>query len=489
MRLQIHVLIAFFIVLASVGLVDETATNPDHWTHQFSTKQTMLLIAGSILIFFAIIRFLVQRLLLRLNRCGWQDRSAMRLPGKCDLIIQYFLLALFGAQLTYGGWCKLIYLDWNLKQSILLWEILLLMPFLLMMVMKWFLFYPINHFIRTHVVAEQLTDGIAARPVWSRAQYLTFQIRNSLLIVLLPLLLILSFRDISDWVVSNGLAGRDISQNLQESANAIIILIFFLVAPLFLRFIWSTRSLPTGPLREKLEKFCRRLNLKYRDILVWNTYSAVSNAAVMGLIAPVRYVMLSDALIENMPDEQIEAVFGHETGHVKHHHILFLLLFIMGSGSLVVLLSELLAIALEKPILQNAISQGLSHWIFYGTSLLLALGWLSLFGWVSRRFEWQADLYAAQVLDQHDNNNQLGLHGANIVGAALERVTILNGISPYARSWRHSSIANRIARLRHLATQTGAVPKSQRTVTITKTAIILAIIIAITGWYTLPIPT
>lgn len=492
--MQIQVLIAFFVVLISVGLVEETVVTPDHWLGLLSAKQTLLLLVGSILIFTALVRGLSRWLLARLNRLGWQNRSAMRLPAKCDLLIQVLLLLLFATQLTIGGWCKLLYLDWNLQNSILLWEVGLLAPFLVMMIFKWACFYPINHFIRTHMVADQIVDGVAARPVWTLGQYLTFQIRNGLLIVLAPLLVILSFRDLADWVVARWFADRNISPDVQESVYAVVVITIFFFAPLFLRYIWSTRSLPPGPLRERLSSFCERLNLRYRDILLWNTYSAVSNAAVMGLLAPVRYVLLSDALIENMSDEQIEAVFGHETGHVKHHHILFLLLFVLGFGSLMILLSEILAMVLEWPAVQNYFSQIVSHSIFYGGSFLLAMGWLVLFGWVSRRFEWQADAYAALVVDRQDGEGQtektldlsptrLGLHGASIVGSALERIAVLNGMSVYSRSWRHSSIANRVGLLRHLATEAGALAKFQRLVIFIKWVIVLMIGITVTGWW------
>ena len=35
----------------------------------------------------------------------------------------------------------------------------------------------------------------------------------------------------------------------------------------------------------------------------------------------VRYILLSDLLLERMDDEQIEAVFAHEVGHVVHRHM------------------------------------------------------------------------------------------------------------------------------------------------------------------------
>ena len=113
----------------------------------------------------------------------------------------------------------------------------------------------------------------------------------------------------------------------------------------------------------------------------------MANAAVMGLIPPVRYVLLSDSLIEGMPDQQIEAVFGHEAGHVKHHHIAYLVMFVLGSGSLVLLFME---IGLQSFDMLSDSGFRLAHmgrWLAYPWSAALVIGWFVLFGWVSRRFE------------------------------------------------------------------------------------------------------
>ena len=67
--------------------------------------------------------------------------------------------------------------------------------------------------------------------------------------------------------------------------------------------------------------------MRYRDILVWRTHSNMGNAAVMGILPHMRYVLLSDLLLETMTDEQIEAVFAHEMGHVVHRHMAWFVLF------------------------------------------------------------------------------------------------------------------------------------------------------------------
>ena len=69
--------------------------------------------------------------------------------------------------------------------------------------------------------------------------------------------------------------------------------------------------------------------MRYRDILVWHTHYNMGNAAVMGVVPQMRYVLLSDLLLERMDDEQIEAVFAHEIGHVVHRHMVWYVIFFL----------------------------------------------------------------------------------------------------------------------------------------------------------------
>src|SRR5262249_44127193 len=105
-----------------------------------------------------------------------------------------------------------------------------------------------------------------------------------------------------------------------------------LLSPVILRYVWSTQRLPDGPLRERFSRTCQRIGLRYREILLWRTHGLAVNAAVMGFIPSLRYILVSDALLQTMTDEEIEAVFGHEAGHVQHWHLHFFALFALLSS-------------------------------------------------------------------------------------------------------------------------------------------------------------
>src|SRR5262249_17869653 len=119
------------------------------------------------------------------------------------------------------------------------------------------------------------------------------------------------------------------------------------------------------------------------------------NAAVMGIFPGTRFVLLSDALLAGMSDREIEAVFGHEAGHVRHRHIQHFLLFAFVGWIAVAGIMEILArdvyvagFAGKTPALAV---QGVG---VVATVVIWGVG----FGWVSRRFERQADLFGARCV-------------------------------------------------------------------------------------------
>jgi STE24 endopeptidase len=169
--------------------------------------------------------------------------------------------------------------------------------------------------------------------------------------------------------------------------------------------------------------------------------------AVTGMLGPLRYVLLTDALLERLPEEQVEAVMAHEVGHVRRRHVPWLAAGLLASIGVPMGLIDL-AIALGWRVPQIA-QLGL-------IAGALALG-LTLFGWISRRFEWQADAFAAQHLSGHRTDGRRD-EGAVVISedavksmsGALEAVASLNHIPRRKFSWRHGSIQRRMENLRAL---------------------------------------
>jgi STE24 endopeptidase len=166
-----------------------------------------------------------------------------------------------------------------------------------------------------------------------------------------------------------------------------------LILPLFNKFT----PLPQGALLERLTALAQRTGFKARAIQVMDgsKRSRHSNAFFIGF-GRFRKIVFFDTLIEQLNDAELEAVLAHEIGHYKKRHIPKMLVW-----SAVMLLAGLYAVAW----LAN------QTWFFAAFGFkpdpaiaLLLFGLLSgvvgfwftpLLHWWSRRYEYEADAFAA----------------------------------------------------------------------------------------------
>jgi STE24 endopeptidase len=363
-------------------------------------------------------------------------------------------------------------------------------PFLLSILLVWIATYPADRAVREIALETYLFRGRPVRPVWPLGRYLVFNLRHQVLFVLIPMLLILAARDLITMFEQplRDLSGHAVLPDLLLGLSAAVVAI---IAPMILRRVWVTQRLPDGPLRDRLLHLCRKLRMRCREILVWHSGGMIVNAAVMGVIAPFRYFLITDAMLEQMEDRRIEAVFGHEAGHVKRHHILFFLLFAFISGCVVMILGY------------HSRGMGrLTYQIVVAiAAVALALKWGVLFGWVSRRFERQADIYGVRTLaasgvpcqiecalhapgvdanpgGRRSGGDPLCQTAAHIFGETLNEVALLNGIPPNARSWRHGSISSRSRTVIRLARDPQATARCERVVYRVKIAILAAALLS-----------
>lgn len=398
-----------------------------------------------------------------------------RLFGRGMTVVLAFLASGHAALLLATAWLDVCRMIPIVGAWLVVPEIIATTPFLLAVILVWVAIYPADRAIREIALETYLFRGRPIRPVWSLAQYLTYNLRHQVLFVLVPLLFVLIARELVEHYEQQlrNTLGIPYGPDLLLGASILLVAVF---APVMLRYIWTTRRLPDGPLRDRLTALCARLKLRYREILVWHSGGMLVNAAVMGLLAPFRYVLITDGMIEQMDDRKIEAVFGHEAGHIKKHHILFFLCFGLISGCLVTVASIRLP-QLERTLYEIAVVVG---------GGLLVFKWGVCFGWVSRNFERQADVYGVRTLaltgavplaataDSPTPNpltGRLSPEAAELFADTLYQVAHLNGIPPEARSWRHGSIASRSRALQSLAQDASAAARFERRIAFIKLAI------------------
>ncbi len=194
--------------------------------------------------------------------------------------------------------------------------------------------------------------------------------------------------------------------------------------------------------------------------------------------------MLSDALIDSLTPHEIAAVFGHEIGHIAHRHLLYFGFFFMGSLGLLSVLVEMVAMAgpwIEPLARLTPWPPAVVSDAVEGIVLLIALGlyfWL-VFGQLSRRFERQADVFGSKVVScdladcppHHDRDHDLSpdpvrgkepqssaRSGSGSSPTPSPMSPAAMGLTQTGRSWRHGSIATRIA----FSKASNAVPSAKR---------------------------
>ena len=355
--------------------------------------------------------------------------NLMTVVAQCWLI-----LGLAGAILIgYGQW---VLRDLHLGRIPLVGQIVLVGPFVVALLLSWLLEYPFYREVRGRIAHQQMLMGVSVRTGWTLREYLDYNVRHHLLFVAVPVGLILLAKDLL--LLARPLFGDEIGGHVVLGGTVACAAVVFVCAPLLIVRIWRTKRLPDGGLRDDLVRACRQMKLKCRDILVWRSGGMIANAGVMGIIGPVRYVLLSDALLEHMDNQQVKAIFAHEAGHITSHHLLYSMLFAVSAAALAASAGELLAEALRL---------GPESWIAETAAAgLLAVAWGVGFGWLSRRFERQSDVIGAWASgpDGPTEDGRITPEGAAVFSRSLESVAQLNGIPPGQRSWRHGSINSRV---------------------------------------------
>lgn len=341
--------------------------------------------------------------------------------------------------------------DW-----ILLDEALAVAPALLVFFASWLAFGPIDRLLWEGALIRTLDEGAPLHPPRGAWRYALDQARHGAAIVLVPLAIIWTWSECVGVVADR--AGVSVDSDAAalalSAAQFVGVLLAFVVTPPLMMRVWRTVSLGPGELRSRLEEMCGRHKVRCRDIRVWQTDGAMLNGAVMGLFAPVRYILLTDALLESLPEAQVEAVAAHEIAHIKRRHLPWLLGAMLAAiwlgGTIVVGPFDLLARAAGWKVAGTPLD-----WASQTVGGLASIAFAVVaFGAVSRAFERQADAFAAQSLSgleaKGDGERRITPEATEAMAGALGAVARLNAIPAQRFFWRHGSIEGRRRRIRAL---------------------------------------
>ncbi|HEY1861321.1 MAG TPA: M48 family metallopeptidase [Gemmataceae bacterium] len=390
-------------------------------------------------------------------------------------------------------------------------EFLVLAPLVTGLILSWCCFYSADRAFHNVPAPPNLDRAFeqglvqpepAQTPFWSRWSHLSFHLRHNLALVCVPVVLIVLVKAIGRLIPNSE------ANNWQQAASLVGMAAtgcIFLAMPWVLRVLLALKPLPDGPMRDRLLAASRRLNFRCSNVLLWNTRGHVANAMVAGVLPWLRYVILTDRLLQELTPEEIEAVFGHEIGHIKHHHMLFYLGF---------LLASIATLWAGYCLLQDQFED---WWVVKEfpeltiPPFIVAVGvyLFVVFGFLSRRCERQADLYGCRAVScfrkdcfDHASEQELapvacGLcpTGIHTFMDALEKVGHLNGISRdrpgFLQSWQHSTIARRVHFLAQVLADQRVETRFQRRVAMVKWALLLGVAVVLltlvhTGWDKIP---
>ncbi len=179
-----------------------------------------------------------------------------------------------------------------------------------------------------------------------------------------------------------------------------LVLYPMLIMPLFNKFT----PLPEGELRERLMALADRTGFKASTIQVMDgsRRSGHSNAFFTGF-GRFRRIVLFDTLIEQLGQQELEAVLAHEIGHYKKGHVPKML-----AMSAILMLAAFWAIAwlAESPwfysgfLFETQPETLAPAFLLFGLLSGLVTFWLTpLFNRLSRKHEYEADAFARDAMD------------------------------------------------------------------------------------------
>jgi Zn-dependent protease with chaperone function len=391
-----------------------------------------LVVAGPLLVMLMVVWARYARAERRMDNYGDVRAyiSAHRLAQRARVLgTGVFVLAAW--LVNWPGWCE------SLVSPLPLAQALALLPLLFYYVMTWFACYPAERLAAVAIVNSRLGAG---RPMYAfpgRVGFTVRQFNYNLLVITLPILMIGILDESAAWVLSGfgGSAGQATGESVvaERILPLVYAIITFVFVPPLIALAWRVTPLRDADLAPAAREMCARYNIKLRGPYIWPTSGLMINAVVLGSLHPLRYLLMTDLLLETLPAKEARAVLAHEIGHVRHRHLPWLLavtLLTALSGAWVVAIAAFFA---------GVDTQ--SDTVALVASLFSVVVACLAFVWASRCFEYQADAFAASELSHPFKT--VHPEGVYSMIQALSMVASEAGISIHAPSLRHGSIAQR----------------------------------------------
>ena len=173
-----------------------------------------------------------------------------------------------------------------------------------------------------------------------------------------------------------------------------------LIIPLFYKCI----KLENNELKEKLLKLSAACNVKIKEVfeIQLSKETKKANAAVVGFGKNKR-ILLADSLMQNYTNDEIEAIFAHELGHICLHHITKIFFFGAAVSFVVFYLAY---VSFDKTMTLFDFEHVYDVAAFPLLVLIFSIAgliFLPIQNSFTRRMEKQADLFAVSQIENSEN--------------------------------------------------------------------------------------
>lgn len=234
---------------------------------------------------------------------------------------------------------------------------------------------------------------------WSFTTFIWILFRNHL-VVLLPLILFFSLMPL---VLDNN--------TLLFILTGSFFLLMGAMGPLWVRLTNHAKPLHDLQLTERIENLCKRAGIRScATYVLFIPGGKVLNAMLSGILPFYRCIFITDTAIEQLTDEEMEAIVAHEIGHANKRHlgrsIVFSLLILL---LLSIIISYLFDNFLEQLLYTLSTNSLMAIWMSENVMLtvtnitvivciVLSIGiFVLLNNILSRHFEKEADIFAANL--------------------------------------------------------------------------------------------
>ena len=488
--------------------------------------------------------WLARRVRLALSPDYFVRESALARYDRGRARHQYLVFGLYVLALLVFGWGSAVGKLWSTPSRVLPFaELIVLAPFLVSLLLSWACFYDAE---RAQWGVRHLEEGLSSalsgregsvetaaaftavpHPAFhmpeslaSRWGYVLFQARQRLALVFIPLGLLLVQKELARTIPDDAWLRWETPLHL---LGFVAVLGAFAVMPWMLRLVLGLTPMPDGTLKRRLLDTARRLGFRCSGLLLWNTRSGMANAMVVGILPWPRYVIFTDRLLEEFTPDEVEAVLGHEIGHIRHRHMPYYLAFLLASIFVVALAmwrffpqatepekqlpassaaAEVMA-PIEEPGEASKVASffTLEHhrYLKMVPAVAAMLGYIFIvFGFLSRRCERQADVFGCVAVscgradcEGHEDGRPTGESrrlcptGVRTFIRALEKVALVNGLSRdrpgWLQSWQHSTIGKRVDFLERVLVEPTVEKKFQRRVLLLQCGVMLTLGFVLTG--------